>query len=192
MKLRLRIKPAIDGSQTGAKSALPGDWRESLPDRPSRPRHRRNGRLVPVKSEPLSRKVRITTGQDSRAVRGELDLRYSFAKEIARYTAEYQEHLGDSRSVVQDDLCRSAARHKAIMNLSLYRFMSAGPLDDKDQARAAYEAFRRADADHRSVLGLLGIPRREKDVPDLHTYLAQKSRNGKRLPLRIKAPEEIE
>lgn len=52
-----------------------------------------------------------------------------------------------SDSVVLADLCRSAAIHKAAFNLALARLMDSGPYDDADQARPAYEALRRADAD---------------------------------------------
>jgi hypothetical protein len=128
--------------------------------------------LVPIKSEPVNRKVRIVTGVNSRAVRGELDQRFAFAKMISEYEREYREHLGDC-SVPMADLCRSAAIHKAVRNVALARFIQPGPFDDKDQARAAYEACRRADADLGQVLRTLGLEKREKPVPDLRDYIEQ-------------------
>jgi len=167
MKLRIR-------DRTTVRPALPADWRASVPDRPQRPRRVKDGRLVPIKSDPVSRKVRIVTGIDSRAIRGELDQRFAFAKMISTYEREYREHVG-SDSVVLQDLCRSAAIHKAVFNLALSRLSDAGPLDGEDGARAAYEAWRRADADLRDVLRLLGLERKAKEVPDLRTYIAHKA-----------------
>lgn len=57
------------------------------------------------------------------------------------------------------DYCRSAGTAKAIRNLALARLMKTGPLDDKDEARAAYESYRKADADLRNILRTLGIER---------------------------------
>jgi hypothetical protein len=81
-----------------------------------------------------------------------------------------------------DDLCISAARHKAIANLAFVK-LKDGPFDSEDQVRPVYEAFRRADADHRSVLASLGIERRERELPDPMTYLASKAKQ-KRLPFK--------
>jgi hypothetical protein len=167
MTLRLRNKRQTE-------SALSRDWRDMVPNRPQPRRRLKGGRLVPVKSDPVSRRIRITTGVDSKAVRGELDQRFGFAKAISTYTEQYRAHVA-SDSVVMDDLCRSAAVHKAIRNLALAR-MNGQPFDNADQARAAYEALRRADADHRAVLAVLGIQRREKEIPDLQSYLAQKAK----------------
>jgi hypothetical protein len=128
--------------------------------------------------------VRITTGAESRAIRGELDQRFAFAKRISIYEKEYREHVG-SDSVVLHDLCRSAAIHKAVFNLALARLMERGPLDDADQARAAYETWRRADADLREVARSLGLKRTEAPAPTLAEYLEQKAGERKRLPLRI-------
>jgi hypothetical protein len=82
------------------------------------------------------------------------------------------------------DYCHSAGTAKAIRNLALARLLEAGPLDDKDETRAAYESYRKADADLREILRTLGVERREKPIPDLSEYLAQKARDRKRLPFR--------
>jgi hypothetical protein len=121
------------------------------------------------------KRIAIVHGSDSRAVRGELDRRFAFAKATSRYTEEYRAHVGSDRTVAMDDLCISAARHKALANLA-YSKLREGPFDSEDNIRAVYEAFRRADADHRSVLASLGIERRERPIPDLQTYLASKAK----------------
>jgi hypothetical protein len=142
-----------------------------------KPRYHRNGirlKRPDAAGNARARKVGITTGLDSRAIRGELDQRFAFARAVTAYAEEYRAHVA-SDSVVMDDLCRSAAIHKAIKHLALAR-MDGQPFDNADQARAAYEALRRADADHRSILAVLGIQRREKPVPDLQDYLRQKLR----------------
>jgi len=164
MKLRLRNRSKVG-------STLPADWRASLPDRPQPRRRRKNGRLVPIKSDPRSRKVRIVTGTASKAVRGELDQRYSFSRVVNGYLLEYRQHVGPDRSVVLDDLCRSAAVHKTCANLSLVRLREAIARDDSDEAKAAYEVWRAADREHREVARLLGIPRRETPVLSLRDVL---------------------
>src|SRR5881392_307992 len=112
MKLTTKTK----GNQARGGSALPRDWVQSLPDRRKRRRadSARSGR---------PKKFGIVTGVNSRAVRGELDQRFGFARTINKYLAEYRAHAGDDRSVVMDDLAVSAARHKAIANLALNRLM---------------------------------------------------------------------
>jgi hypothetical protein len=171
--VKLRFKTSRQ--QAGRTLALSRDWIDSLPNHPRRWRRRSGGRMEPLKRPDAAMrkpaKVAIVTGVNSRAVRGELDQRFAFAKATSTYTEEYRQHVGSDRSVVMDDLCRSAARHKAIMNLALARLMERGPLDTKDNIRAAYEAFRKADADHREVIRLLGIQRREKEIPRLGELL---------------------
>src|SRR5262245_11385895 len=112
------------------RPGLPADWVQSLPDRPQRPRRRAEGRLLPMKRpDPRRRRphrVAIVTGLDAKAVRGELDRRFGFARAVSAFTREYQEQLGDRRSVAQDDYCRSAGTAKAIRNLALARLMDSG------------------------------------------------------------------
>ena len=188
MKLHLRNRAATLPAQPRDKSALPRDWVDSLPNRASRRRRLRNGRLVPVKADPRSRKVRITTGVESRAIRGELDRRYAFARTVSTYEREYREHVG-ADSVVLRDLCRSAAIHKAVFNLALQRLMDSGPLDDQDRVRAAYEAWRTADRDLREVSRGLGLERREKPLPDLQAYLSEKTKKPLRIARTLDAEE---
>jgi hypothetical protein len=121
-------------------------------------------------------KVAITTGVHSRSVWGALDQRFGFAKTISTYEREYREHVGEGLSVVMADYCRSAGTAKAIRNLALRRLMDAGPLDEKDETRAAYESYRKADADLREILRVLGLEKREKELPSLPEYLAAKAR----------------
>lgn len=174
MRLRPRNRLKIGSTESRGKSALPKDWRDSLPDRASRPRRRSNGQLVPIKSEPHARKVRITTGMYSKAIRGDLDQRYLFGRVVSGYLAEYHQHVGEDRSVVQADLCRSAAVHKACTLMSLGRLEDALACGDSEEASAAYEAWCTADRRHHEVARLLGIPRREAPVPDLNDYIARK------------------
>jgi hypothetical protein len=106
---------------------------------------------VPVKYERSSRKQRITTGLDSKAIRGELDQRYSFARVVTGYLTEYRAHVGPDRSVVLDDLCRSAAVHKTVANMNLTRLREAITRQHPDEANEAYEVWRTADREHREV-----------------------------------------
>ena len=76
---------------------------------------------MPIKYERLSRKQRITTGLASKAIRGELHQRYGFARVVTDYLTEYRTHVGPDRSVVLDDLCRSAAVHKTVANMNFTR-----------------------------------------------------------------------
>ena len=80
---------------------------------------------MPIKYERLSRKQRITTGLASKAIRGELHQRYGFARVVTDYLTKYRTHVGPDRSVVLDDLCRSAAVHKTVANMNLTRLREA-------------------------------------------------------------------
>jgi hypothetical protein len=163
----MKLRPKTNRNQARGGSALPRDWVKSLPDRRKRRRadSARNGR---------PKKFGIVTGVNSRAVRGELDQRFGFAKTVSAYIREYQDQVGTDRSVAMDDICRSAGTAKAIRNLALFRLMRGGPYDSKDQARAAYENYRRADADLRDVLRTIGLERRERVVRSLSDVLAGK------------------
>lgn len=139
-------------------------------------RRRRNGRDVRLKNaasaaNARAQKVGIVTGAGSRAVWGELDRRFSFAKAVGTYANEYRTHAGSDRPVTVDDLCVAAARHKALANLAYTELMRGGLFASDGSLRPAYDAFRKADADLRAVLSLLGLERREQQVPSLHEVL---------------------
>jgi hypothetical protein len=135
-------------------------------------RHRRRGlrfKRPDAAGNAKARKVGIVTGVNSRAIRGELDQRFAFARTVSRYTKEYEAHCGDD-SVVLRDLIHSAATLKTVRNMALDRLMKRGPFDDADEALAAYRAFRVADSDLREVLRALPLKKVEKQE-DLPTYL---------------------
>jgi hypothetical protein len=113
--------------------------------------------------------VAIVTGVNSRAIRGELDRRYLFARKVSEYIKEYEAHCGE-QSLVLTDLIHSAAVCKVVRNLALDRLMKRGPFDDADEALAAYRAFRTADSDLREVLRGLPLRKVEKQE-DLTSYL---------------------
>lgn len=146
-------------------------------------RRRENGRLVRVKNAASAanarpKKVAIVYGGASRAIWGALDKRTVLGKAVAAFEAEFRQHAGPDRAATKDDLCVSAARHKALASIAFADLMERGLFDDKGSARPALEAFRRADSELRECLRLLGLKRRSEQVPSLDDYLARKGSGG--------------
>jgi hypothetical protein len=91
-------------------------------------------------------------------------------------------HLGGEENVTgpQRVLIDHCARLHVLKRLAWDELSRSGAFRN-GEPRPAYDAFRRAAADERSVLVMLGLERRAKEVPDLQDYLA--ARNRKRLRL---------
>jgi hypothetical protein len=82
IKLRQERQTANRRAARPKCSVLPALWRAAIPALPKTAK--RAGR---------SQKVGIVTGVHSRAVRGELDQRFAFAKAVSEYTEEYRAHV---------------------------------------------------------------------------------------------------
>lgn len=131
--------------------------------RPQRRRQRRNGRLVPVKHRPYARPaVRFISHGGSRALlREALDRRTSAGKAYAVRLNALAAHLGGhaALSVPQQALIDQAARLH-LLGLFAWAELTRAGLFAKGLPRPAFDVYRRAAADEREVLRLLGLERR--------------------------------
>jgi hypothetical protein len=104
---------------------------------------------------------------------GKIDLRFTMGRRYRARIAALTSHLGGDLTTPQAVLVDQAARFHLLTGLAwdaltkhgAYRHGSPTPAND---------AYRRAAADERSVLLLLGLDRKAKDVPELSEYLASK------------------
>src|SRR2546425_3731378 len=129
------------------------------------------------------RKILLRHASDSRALRyADLDLRSTAGKEYTASKAMLTAHLGGQENVTgpQRVLIDHCARLHVLTRLAWDELSRSGAFRN-GEPRPAYDAFRRAAADERSVLTMLGLERRAKDVPDLQDYLRSKA--SKRLRL---------
>ena len=198
MRLRLRSKKASIGKQASYASSLSKDWRDSIPNRPSRPRRRANGRLVPVKN-PASRTnalgrsvIRVKHAGESRTLRlGRFDLRRTEGRKYRAVVTALTQHLGGPEEITepQRQLIDQAARLAIISGLA-WDQLERGAFR-KGESVPALQTYKSVIADIRSILSMLGLERRAKAIPNLHDYLATKTH--KRLPLKdVSDAEEVE
>lgn len=176
-----------------AQSALPKDWVDSLPDRSSRPRRRANGRLVPIKNtasrENAKAVLTVKHAGNSRTLRlGRFDLRRTEGRKYRAVVTALTQHLGgpDVLTEPQRQLIDQAARLAIISGLA-WDQLDRGAFRKREPV-PALNTYKSVIADIRSILSMLGLERRAKDVPDLHDYIARK-----RLPLKdVSDAEEAE
>src|SRR5262245_34586770 len=127
----------------------------SATNRPKRPDAARNA---------IPKKAHVVHAGGSKAILGELDGRTTLGRVVRLDEARYQEHVGPDRTAPIDDLCRSAARHRAIANLAFADLVQHGVIDSAGSPRPTYEAFRKADGDLRAVLSMLGLKRQVREI----------------------------
>lgn len=147
-----------------------------------RPRRKRiGGRLVRVKNGASAanakpKRVYITHAGGSRALlKDPLDLRSTIGRAHRQFCEELSAHVGGDLSVPQARLIDHASRLRLIATIAWGELWRRGMFDGKGTPRPALDAFRRAAADERSVLQLLGIERREKPVKTLQDLLEGKA-----------------
>src|SRR2546427_1632887 len=139
-----------------------------------------------------SMKILLRHASDSRALRyADLDLRSTAGREYAATKATLTAHLGGEVTAPQAILVDHAARLHVLTRLAWDELSRSGAFRD-GEPRPAYDAFRRAAADERSVLVTLGLERRAKDVPDLQDYLRSKASKRLRLGRTLDAEDAEE
>lgn len=88
----------------------------------------------------------------------------------AAHVAALVQHVGGDPSIAQRSLIDQAARLRLLTQLAWTELQRVGVFRD-GEPRAAFDAYRRAAADEREVLRLLGLERRAQPVPTLDDYL---------------------
>jgi len=112
----------------------------------------------------VPKRVHIVHARGSKAIMGKLDGRTAFSKIVMSYEARYREHAGADRPAPIDDLCQSAARHRAIANVAFAELVQHGVIDPAGNVRPAYDSFRKADGDLRAVLSMIGLKRQVHEI----------------------------
>lgn len=99
-----------------------------------------------------------------------LDGRSRLAKAYQQHVAALTQHVGGEPSIAQRVLISQAARLNLLGQVAWSEIAQRGAFADGMPA-PALDAFRKAAADERSVLALLGIEARGKRLPSLSEYL---------------------
>ena len=180
MRLRPKRQRRIAASRPKNRGTLPTDWVNSLPDRPSRPRRLEGGRAVPVKNTTSakngrSKAITVRHAGESNAPRlGKFDGRSAAGQDHRKWVKEYTEHLGGSLSAPQRVLVDRLARLHVLVGLASDELSKAGAFK-RGQPTAAFDAFRRVQADEERVLRLLGLKQVARNLPRLSDLLGDKS-----------------
>lgn len=116
------------------------------------------------------RKVAVTHGGSSALRHVELDLRTRAGKAWRENCEALKAHIGGDPSVAQAALIDQAARLRLLSQIAWAEIERRGAFKG-GQVQPAVDAYRRAIADEREVLRLLGLERRVKPVGSLEDYL---------------------
>ena len=147
-------------------------WKDSIPDRPTRPRRRlANGRYVPVRNvasraNGKSRAVVVHHAGDSVALKHvRFDMRSAVGKAYRQSIDELTSHLGGPGEVsaVERRIIDNVSRLLVVKLLAQAELNKSGPFK-RGEPTAALEAYRRAIADETYMLRLLGVKRRAKQL----------------------------
>jgi hypothetical protein len=166
-----------EGSSNGG--VTPG----SESGRPHRQRRRRDGRWVRVKNLASAdngrpKAVHVTHGGKSAALlSGKLDLRSSVGRSYRQHVEALAAHLGGDPTAPEARLIDQASRLRLLALLAWSEIERGGAFRDGAPVPAV-DAFRRAAADERDVLRLLGLQSRGKPVQSIDDYLAGHGQPG--------------
>jgi hypothetical protein len=101
---------------------------------------------------------------------------------------ELTSHIGGSPNAVQRTLIDHAARLRLLTRLAWDELSRSGAFRG-GAPTPANDAYRRAAADERAVLLLLGLERVAKEIPDLADYIKAKA---KRLTLKSRRDDAVD
>lgn len=115
----------------------------------------------------------VTHGGDSNVLRNPLDGRSPAGKAYKRFCQAMQAHLGGDLSFPEEKLIDQAARFSLLVDIAWRELLDGGVFKKNGELSTAFEAFFKATRNQREVLNLLGLKRREKEIEDLASYLAE-------------------
>ena len=151
----------------------------AAPARPRVVRKRVNGRDVRLRrpdaaANARTKKVMILGhGASSRALmHGALDQRTRVGRAYRAHEAALVAHLGGAEAVTvpQRSLIDQAARLHLLGKIAWAELQRTGAFRAGELV-PAFDAFRRAAADERAVLALLGLERKTQQLPSIEDYL---------------------
>ena len=139
--------------------------------------YRRDGSRIKrpdARANARPRKVLIKHGSNSHALmHAPFDMRSVVGKAYQHRVRELSAHIGGEPNAVQRTLIDHGARMHLLTRMA-WRELSTHGAYRHGSPTPANDAYRRAAADERSVLLLLGLDRKAKEVPELSEYLASK------------------
>src|SRR5262249_21192885 len=125
-------------------------------------------------------KVLIKHASGSRALmHAHFDMRSTVGKAYRARVEALTSHIGGDPSTVQRTLVDQAARLH-LLTLQAWDELTRSGAFHRGMPTPANDAYRRAAADERSVLMILGLERKAKEIQDLADYQAK----AKRLPFK--------
>lgn len=171
-------------SKRNSSSQVPANKSLIKAERPRRRGRRKDG-VLDFRARTSARNARpkkillVGHGATSKALReGVLDLRSRAGKTYRATCQALGAHVGGELSAPQKALIDQAARLRLLTQFAWAEIDRLGPFKKTGELVAAFDAYRRAAADERSVLSLLGIERRVKELPTLQDYLKQSKGDG--------------
>lgn len=195
MKLRSRAKPTAGRLRKKAAQTF-AQWKDSVPDRPTRPHRLQGERLVPVRNTASAkngkaRAVFVKSMGESQGLRlGKLDRRSKIGKRYQTRVQELTQHLGGPSELTAPlATFVDQASRLYLLRLAAWSEIERLGAFNKGELRPAVDAYRRIAADEREVLRTLGLHRAVKPVPSLDEYLRDKSQ-PRRLSLRTLEAED--
>jgi hypothetical protein len=120
-----------------------------------------------------SKIVVVGHGANSRALlRAPFDMRSRLGKAYRATIDALRAHVGSDVTPPQVALIDQAARLRLLTQIAWSELQHSGAFR-KGEIAPAFDAYRRAAADERAVLAILGVQRRPQPVPSLDEYLEQ-------------------
>lgn len=123
------------------------------------------------------RKVAVTHGGKSALARAAFDLRTRFGRAYRAHCATLTAHVGGDPTAPQAALIDQAARLRLLGRLAWEELVQGGAFRN-GAPRLAFDAYRKAAADEREVLRLLGVERRQRPIQTIEEYLAGGSQDA--------------
>ena len=145
----------------------------------SKPGYRRDGSRIKrpdARANARPRKVLIKHGSNSHALmHAPFDMRSVVGKAYQHRVRELSAHVGGDPNSVQRTLIDHGARLHLLTRMA-WRELSEHGAYRGGAPTPANESYVRAAASERSVLLLLGLERKAREIPDLQDYLRSKAK----------------
>lgn len=142
-------------------------------------RVRRNGRLVKQKkpksaanATPNVKKVRyVTRTQRNDFFTDPFDKRTLVGKRYDELQVIFTAHLGNDLTEPERQLVDQVARLSILSDALWAELMDDGVITEEGHLSSAFDGWLRTSRDQRSVLQMIGLRRRPKEVQDLSNYI---------------------
>ena len=144
--------------------------------RQKRKRKRINGQDVIIKRpdaahNALPKRQLVTRTSMRKVLKSSIDRRTCFGRAYVSRYDEMVDHLSVIPTPPQRQLIDQCVRLSLMSDMAWGEYLRCSGYVDKTDAVGWFDLFTKASREHRSVLQLLGIERKVKDLPDLSKYV---------------------